>query len=260
MTQETFTSLRQSLPARLLHLVRHASDPFSLPHLIWKNVTFPFSPQGAEVRYDRRMGIDTAGYIEAFDLDLSAEEAKRGMPYGATPPRIAKFLIEKIAPRARDFTFVDVGSGKGRVLLIAAGFAFRRVIGFEHSRMLNDVAAENIRQFVERNPDTAPITLVAGDATRLPLPDGPLVLFLFNSLGPEAVQDFAASVRASYLAAPRKIICIYYNTAHPAAFEDAGIFPLLELVDCPDDACDRYRDLGFRALVFETWDPETPGS
>jgi len=252
--QETLPSLRPNLPARLLHLMRHVGDPLSLPHLIWKNVTFPFSPQGAEFRYDRRMGIDTAGYIETLDLGLSAEDAERGMPYGATPPRIAKFLIEKIASRTRDFTFVDVGSGKGRVLLIAAGYPFHRVVGFELSRMLNDVAAENVRQFVARNPNAAPITLVTGDAARLPLPDGPLVLFLFNSLGPEAVKDFAASVKASYLAAPRKIICIYYNTAHPAAFEEIGIFPLRELLDYPEDACDRYRGQDYRALLFETWE------
>lgn len=80
------------------------------------------------------------------------------------------------------------------------------------------------------------------------------MLFLFNSLGPEVMKDFAACIKAAYLTSPRKIICIYYNTAHPGAFEETGIFPIRELVDCPEDACDRSRDLQFRALVFETWD------
>jgi len=70
----------------------------------------------------------------------------------------------------------------------------------------------------------------------------------------DGMKDFAAAIKSSYLASPRKIICIYYNTAHPDAFEEIGIFPIRELVDCPEDACDRYKTLQFRALVFETWD------
>jgi len=251
---EIALSQQSGLKARLWRLARHASNPLSLSRLIWKNLAFAFSPQGAERRYDRQLGIDTAGYIETAELDLNPDAIRRGMPYGATPPLIAKFLIEKIAAKARDFTFVDVGSGKGRVLLIAAGIPFRQVVGFEHSAMLNAVAAANIRQFAQAHPDAAPITLATGDAARLPLPDGPLVLFLFNSLGPEAVKDFAAGVKASYLKSPRKIICIYYNTAHPDAFEEIGIFPLRHQPDCPEDSCDRYKDLRFKALIFETKD------
>jgi SAM-dependent methyltransferase len=248
-------SQHSGFKARLRRLARHARDPLSLPRLIWKNFAFAFSAQAAERRYDQQLGIDTAGYIETENLDLNPDAARRGMPYGATPPLIARFLIEEVAAKARGFTFVDVGSGKGRVLLIAAGFPFRQVVGFEHSQMLNAVAAANIRQFALAHPDAAPITLASGDAARLPLPDGPLVLFLFNSLGPEAVKDFAASLKTSYLQSPRKIICIYYNSAHPDAFEDIGIFPLRSQPDYPEDACDRYSELRFKALVFETPDP-----
>ncbi len=252
---EIALSQRSGFKVRLRRLAGHARDPLSLPRLLWKNIAYAFSPQGAERRYDRQQGIDTAGYIETADLDLSPDVVQRGMPYDATPPLIARFLIEKVAAKARGFTFVDVGSGKGRVLMIAAGFPFRQVVGFEHSQMLNEVAAANIRQFAQAHPDAAPITLAGGDAAHLPLPDGPLVLFLFNSLGPEAVKDFAASLKSSYLLSPRKIICIYYNSAHPDAFEDIGIFPLRHQPDCPEDACDRYSELRFRALIFETPDP-----
>jgi SAM-dependent methyltransferase len=242
----------EAVPARLLRIARQLGNPASLPALIWKNITFPFSPQAAEKRYDRRMGIDTAGYIEASSLGIAPQGSEPAQPYGPTPPEVAKFLIGQIAARAKGFTFVDIGSGKGRVLLIAAEFPFRKVVGFEHSEFLNQIAVRNIRQFSALNPLATTIEVVTGDATLLPLPDGPLVLFLFNPLGPNALRDFAASLKSSYHAAPRKIICIYYNTAHPAAFEELGIFPIRRQVECPGDACDRYRDLKFQALVYET--------
>src|SRR5262249_19843200 len=129
----------------LQRLLRHAASPARLPALIWKNITYPFSPQAAEQRYDRRLGIDTAGYLPPRQLGLGDQQAENSQPYGATPPAIAEFLIGKIAPRARDFTFLDIGSGKGRVLLIAALFPFRRVIGVEHSALLNEIAENNVR-------------------------------------------------------------------------------------------------------------------
>ena len=243
---------RSGLGAGLLRLARHAASPASLPKLIWKNIAFHFSAEGAERRYDRRLGIDTAGYIETADLDLDAGAIERGMPYGATPPNVARYFIEAVAARARGFTFVDVGSGKGRVLLIAAQYPFCKVVGFEHSKILAEVAAANIRRFT--GACVAPIEILTGDAAVLPLPDGPLVLFLFNSLPAGAVREFAASVKSSYLRHPRKIILIYYNSACPDAFGETGIFSAGQSMDYPDDPCDRYRKLKFPAVVFETRD------
>jgi SAM-dependent methyltransferase len=227
----------------------------SLPKLIWKNLTFPFSAQAAEQRYDRQHGIDTAGYIEPSRLGIGEDAIRTSLQYDPTPPTIAQFLIQKIAPRAKGFTFVDIGSGKGRVVLIAARFPFQKVVGFEHSQMLNTIAAENIARFEQHESGLAPIELVTGDATKLPLPDGPLVLFLYNPFGLEAVRDFAASVRLSYLRAPRKIFCIYYNPAHREEFEPTGIFTLRQSVDCPRDPGNRYDFLRFQALILETGEP-----
>src|SRR5690349_2113077 len=132
----------------LSRLLRHARRPAILPGLIWKNLKYPFTAQAAEKRYDRRLGIDTGGWIQPQDLDIDGAAAGRSEAYAATPPRIAEFLIARIAEHTgnaiKDFTFVDVGSGKGRVLLIAARFAFRKVVGLEQSSALNAIAADNI--------------------------------------------------------------------------------------------------------------------
>ena len=188
-------------------------------------------------------------------LGIGEEAVRTSFHYEPSPPAIAEFLIGEIAPRAQGFTFIDIGSGKGRVMLIAARFAFHKVMGFEHSPMLNDIAAENIARSTRRDAGLAPMELVTGDATKLPLPDSPLVLFLYNPFDREAVRDFAASVRASYLRAPRKIFCVYYNPTHPEEFEATGIFTASRLVDCPRDAINRHDHLRFPALILETGEP-----
>jgi SAM-dependent methyltransferase len=233
-------------------IAHHLRNPLSLARLIWKNVCFPFTPQAAELRYDRRLGIDTSGFVEPDRLGVEESE---GRAYMGTPPRIATFLIGNIAQRARGFTFLDIGSGKGRVLLIASRFAFRQVVGFEHSQQMNVIAASNVRQFATHHPDMAPVEIVSGDATRLPLPEGPLVLFLYNPFGPSLMRDFAASVKASYEQSPRKIICIYYNALFPGEFDRLGIFAIRKQVETPRDPTDRYIKMKMPTIVMETADP-----
>jgi len=227
---------------------RHLRDPLLLAKLIWKNICFPFTPQAAELRYDRRLGIDTSGFV---DLDQLGGGDRA---YMGTPPGIASFLIGQVAQRAKGFTFLDVGSGKGRVLLIASRFPFRRVVGFEHSDQMNAIAAGNVRQFAKHYPDMAPVEIVSGDATRLPLPEGPLVMFLYNPLGPSLMRDFTASIKDSYERDPRKIICIYYNALFPEEFTRLGIFPVQRQVQTPRDPTDRYLKLKMPTVVLETAD------
>jgi SAM-dependent methyltransferase len=227
---------------------RHLRAPGHIPALIWKNLKHPFSQKAAEQRYDRRNGIDTGGYMEPKEFF----GVEGGQAYVPTPPDVANFLIERIAQSAAGFTFVDVGSGKGRVLLIAAKFPFSKVIGFEYSEKLNEIAAKNIEQFTMQIAASAPIELVPGDATKLPLPAGPLVLFLFNPFQLEMARDFAASIKASYQNEPRKIICIYYNPMHPEIFDGLGIWAAREIVECPRDPADLFAHLKFPAIIYET--------
>jgi SAM-dependent methyltransferase len=235
-------------------ILRQLRNSKALPGLVWKNILFPFTAQGKEMRYDRRLGIDTSGFIKASDLGVGDDSGRSGRSYDGTPPGIANFLVGQVAPRAKGFTFLDIGSGKGRVLLIASRFPFSRVVGFELSKQMNEIAVRNVQQFVKHYPDMLPVEIVGGDATRQPLPDGPLVIFLFNPLGPEAMRDFAASVKASYQQNPRKIICIYYNATLPDEFVGLGIFSVQKRVDTPPDPTDRYARLKVPTIVFETAD------
>jgi SAM-dependent methyltransferase len=230
-------------------IARHVRNPKALPSLVWKNILFPFTPQGKEMRYDRRLSIDTSGFVDPDKLGVAEGE---GRAYMGTPPAIAAFLIGKIAQYARDSTFVDIGSGKGRVLLVASRFAFRRVVGFEHSAQMNEIAAANVRQFAKHYPRMAPVEIVSGDATRLPLPAGPLVIFLFNPFGAALMRDFAASIKTSYEHSPRKIIVIYYNAIFAEEFVKLGIFSIQEVVATPSDPTDRYTALRLPTMIFET--------
>lgn len=98
----------------------------------------------------------TGGEIIGKRLMIAPEKKTYAKGYAGTPPTVAEHLIGLVADRARGFTFIDYGAGKGRVLLIAARYQFDRVVGVELSEPLIRVAAANIAVYAQKHPDRCP--------------------------------------------------------------------------------------------------------
>ena len=65
-------------------------------------------------------------------------------------PELFREIINSLRIDFREFTFLDIGSGKGRALLLAAEYPFRRIVGVELMPELNSMAEENIRRFASQ--------------------------------------------------------------------------------------------------------------
>lgn len=127
-------------------------------------------PDGA--RFDAEHGTETSWY------DLAN--------YEPTPPAVLEAALDAV-PRPLDgLTFVDLGSGKGRAVLLASRRPFRAVVGIEHREALHRVALRNFARFGAHC--RCPVHLLCGDVADHPLPDGPLLLWLFNPFGADVVR------------------------------------------------------------------------
>src|SRR5712691_7133679 len=58
-------------------------------------------------------------------------------PYQPTEPVLFEEMLASIKIDFRNFTFIDLGSGKGRVLLLASDYPFRQIVGVELLPALN---------------------------------------------------------------------------------------------------------------------------
>ena len=105
--------------------------------------------------------------------------------YQPTEPQAFSEMMAALPIPFEDYTFVDLGSGKGRTLLMASGYPFRRIIGIEILPGLHRAAKQNIRDYRSPAQRCARIESICADARAFALPEEPLVLFLFNPL-PEA--------------------------------------------------------------------------
>lgn len=129
--------------------------------------------------------------------------------------------LESLQCSFEGWTFIDVGSGKGRSLLLASLFNFDRVIGLELSTSLHEVAEQNLRRQQRQDLICRDVQSICTDALAYDLPSDPLVLFFFNPFKKDLMTRMLSNIQESYLRNPRPIILIYNNPIFRALMDEA---------------------------------------
>ncbi len=134
-------------------------------------------------------------------------------PYQPTEPALFYEMIDVVQEHVdlSEFTFLDLGSGKGRTLLMASGYSFQRIVGVELLPALHQIAQENIGQYKSESQKCFAIESVCGDATAFPLPEGPVVVYLFNPFPESGLKRTVARIEDSVRTNPRPVFVVYHN-------------------------------------------------
>jgi SAM-dependent methyltransferase len=132
-------------------------------------------------------------------------------PYQPTDPELFHQMLSSLHLDYRDFIFLDLGSGKGRTLLMASDYPFRRIIGLELLPGLAEVAARNIRDYKSDTQQCFAIESVCADAREFEFPLEPTLLYLFNPLPEAALREVMARLAKSVRAHPRAVVVLYHN-------------------------------------------------
>ena len=152
--------------------------------------------------FDVRHGTDTGGYISGADLQGVSLSGLYVTAYAGVPPSAMTQAIADLPVRPAEFSFVDLGCGKGRALLVAAEFPFPRLLGVELATELCEAARANVAS----NPDSsARISILKQDATTVAYPDGPLLIFMFHPFLAPVLRKVLANLERQIAArAPRE--------------------------------------------------------
>lgn len=132
-------------------------------------------------------------------------------PYQPTEPALFHEMLQGLQIDFSEFTFIDIGSGKGRTLLMAADYPFRRVIGVELLPALHDIAAANIAHYRSDAQKCFAIESVCQDACAFNLPADPLVVYLFNPLPESGLETVIENLEHSLIERPRSVYVLYHN-------------------------------------------------
>lgn len=176
----------------------------------------------ADIAFDTANGTTTGGVQELFELNIVGDNARYGLSHIASDPNSFLQLIGQLNIDFSNYSFVDLGSGKGRVVLLAAHFPFHRIIGVEFAVELHEAATANLAAFAEKGFDASRIALSLEDAASYSFPVEPLIIYLFNPFGSQMVRRVADRAMTSWCEAPRPVQILYMNPVHLSEFVDAG--------------------------------------
>ncbi len=164
--------------------------------------------------FDREHGTDTCEIVSPDAKSVIGRHWKYGVKYQPVDPLTFEQCLQRLRLPWEEFTFIDIGSGKGRGVLLAADFPFRRVIGIEYCEELNDIARKNLRRWPEARRRCNAIDILCLDATGFAFPDGPLVVYFYNPFGRPVMAQVADHLRATFEACPRRIVVVYVGAAY----------------------------------------------
>ena len=151
----------------------------------------------------------------------SAEQIAFGWPadklnfhYLPIRPKCARRALRNLPLKNLcEYTFIDFGSGKGRMLFMAARHGFKNVFGVELRRELHNQASKNAREC--RHLDAGSIESLNLDASEYEFPDEKLVLFFFNPFGSEVMAKVLEKLTESLDRHFREVWIVLHDSTCP---------------------------------------------
>lgn len=213
--------------------VRHG--PLGFLRLLWLNASAYFGGEASDFRYvhddrfDRALGVDTSGVLEIDEMEIASATAPPAetIRYEPVDPAWFEALLRTIEDRREPGEiFIDIGSGKGRALLLAAQHGFSRCVGIEFDKQLHRTAEHNVAVTDQRFSDTT-FELHNINAFDYDFPALPTICFFNRPFTGAYLDDFIDKIEASLNAQPRAFILLYLHSIGESVLEEHSRWRLL---------------------------------
>lgn len=176
--------------------------------------------RGLDQEFDCKYGVETSGNLHPDESAVIGNNWRYGIKYSAINPTLFVEVIKGLSIPCKEFVFIDFGSGKGRALLLAAGFPFKRIIGIEYCDDLNRIAQQNLLRYPDASKLCKDVDLVCMDAAEYRLPDEPLVLFFYNPFGRPVMEQVVKNVVDSFQLNRRRMVIVYMTPEYSDLWDD----------------------------------------
>ncbi len=174
--------------------------------------------------FDLEFGVRTSGLVAGRHLALGRVHDRHVTAYYAVAPSVFESILVRwrrcrpVAP-IDAFTFVDLGAGMGRAVLLAARFPFRAVVGVELHPALVRIARKNLALWRAEGRARAPMRMVCADAADFELPAGPCAVFLFNPFGAPVLRRLLKTWSRSLTGREGQVDILYVNNEQERVLE-----------------------------------------
>jgi predicted RNA methylase len=174
--------------------------------------------------FDIENGVKTSGLVPGRHLKSGHPHDRHSTAYFGVAPSVFHALLrrwQRTRPAApiEDFTFIDVGAGMGRAMLLAAEMPFRRVIGIELNPSLVRTARRNLALWRAAGRVHSPARVICGDAADFAFPPYPSLVFLFNPFGATVLRRLLTKISETSARPAGQLDLLYVNNEQERVLE-----------------------------------------
>lgn len=161
--------------------------------------------------FDLQHGVETSGLIRGEDLTSGRRSDAWNTAYYGIAPSVFHAAMGSLPIDFARFTFCDIGSGKGRAVLLAMQYGFHAVWGIEVTPALHAVAVRNLKTYCPPNAPKGGVRLLNIDAAEFVFPPGPLVVFFYHPFCRPVLERVLRNLHSSLKRRPREAFVVYIN-------------------------------------------------
>jgi SAM-dependent methyltransferase len=174
--------------------------------------------------FDLEHGVRTSGLVAGRYLKTGSPHDRHTTAYYGISPSVFYALMrrwQRLRPAfaLEEITFIDIGAGMGRAVLLAAEMPFRSVIGVEMHPALVRIARKNLTVWRKTGHMRTAARILQEDAVAFQFPKGPCVAFLFNPFGAVVMRRFLHHCAESFQNRSGELDLIYVNHEQEHIFE-----------------------------------------
>lgn len=199
---------------KILKTRRHLNEKGFVATVRWAFTGAFYKPvtRWLDNSFDRKYGTDTSKTVHLSEFDVDAENLEHARNYQATPDRTFLRFLAQQKLNYSSYTFIDLGCGKGRTLLLASQLPFKKIVGIELDSSIHAICEKNITtyfsntKFIQR-----PMEALCMSAGEFDFPTGNIFIYLFNPFDDHIMMQVADNLRKTIESEYRYIRIVYFN-------------------------------------------------
>lgn len=184
------------------------------------NLRIAYHILNKETRGEKKYAIRSTGADELHALEEKGIDISHATIYmPASYDLLEAVLLEIKQYRLKHF--LDIGSGKGRAMCVAAYHEFTQVTGIDFSKELCKMATENL-EITKKQFPILEYQVINNDAFYYEIPASVDCIFLFNPFDEMIMSAVIENIEISLQESPRDLFIIYLNPLHKKQFTNNG--------------------------------------
>jgi len=174
-----------------------------------------------EIKGEKKYKLDTVRIDDLQHQKIKSENLKHASIYQGTNYYLIEHAFDFLKNENVNKQLVDFGSGKGRIMVVAAYYGFKKITGIDFSQSLCNEAEINIDKIKPLFPSTN-FEIICDDAVNYSIKNDDTIFFFFNPFDEVVMLQVVKNILASLKKNERKIYIVYVNPLHKEIFLSAG--------------------------------------